>query len=598
MSFKKTLIFFIIFLVLAGYYLIRGDLMKQEQQQEEAAKKLFTAEESAMTEVTITRGEEDILLKKQDGNWKMLQPVEAAADESAVSAMLSEFVKVERDSTIAEDDSQDEEFGLNEPELIVTAQAKEGEAPLKLSFGKESPVSAKNYVRVGSDEKVILVERTVKTALDKSVFDLRDKTVLDFEPPQVRKAVFTLAQAENGDETEKVELKQINSVWTMEAPKPYNVDATKIGSILSKVKSAKVEEFVTEHAEDLSKYGLDRPTAALALTVGEDSSQKTLLLGNSDEEKQGVYAKHAGAENIFLVSSTILDEFPKSVSDLRDKSLLTFQNDEVQKFALVSPAETIMLERETGAEGEEDTWKITQPEAFNADDSKVRQILSSAELLKIEEFVADAADDLSIYGLASPQLTVQVWTQGQNVPQELLLGSPNEANTNIYAKMASEDTIALVKSDALENLQTTVFDLREKKILGIKQSDVEKLRIEYADGPTFVLEKDENEWISKEPEEQTLTFYKVNNIVYDLENLEFTQKITEPETDLNVYGLVQPAVNVTLRMKDGEEMSFSISKELEGQDLRYLKTSSEQVVFAIDPAFLDELPENMTDIAE
>ncbi len=592
MSFKKTVIFFIILALLGGYYYFQVGRSEKQQAEEEAAKKLFTLTEEDIQEITLKQPEQEILLKKQDDRWKMVKPVEALADTENVERMLTEFVAAERDNTITENTSQDEEFGLDPPELIVTAKGQDAEAQMQLSLGQQTPVATGYYARVGETPQVITVSNAVKTALEKSVYDLRDKTVLDFDPQQVKKAIFSMKKSETG-ELQTIELEQSAGAWKITSPKEDNADNTKMGSILSKVKSSKIKAFISENAAELAQYGLDQPTTTLSLLVGADSSRKTLLLGQTNAEQDGVYAKHAGAANVFLVPANITEEFPQEIDDVRDKTLLSFNNADVQKIEFTSPAETIVVER-----GATQDWRITQPEELEADSSKVNRILSDAGLLEVEQFVTAETEDLARYGLDPANLSFRIWESEQDSPQELLLGSNDAENTGIYAKLAEQPSVVLIKDDALEKLHKTALDLQYTKILTFEQPQVEKIKIEYAD-VTFLLEKNEDAWEAKEPEKKTLVFYKVNNLVYDLQGLEFTQKISEPEESLSAYGLEQPEVKVTLWDQEQKEIdTLVIGKQVEGQDGRYVKTASENTVYAIESAFLAELPKEMADITE
>ena len=68
------------------------------------------------------------------------------------------------------------------------------------------------------------------------------------------------------------------------------------------------------------------------------------MLGNTNETKDGIYAKHEAAENVFFMPMDLVEQFPKSVNGLRDKTLLAFNNEDIQKIELISRDETVVLE--------------------------------------------------------------------------------------------------------------------------------------------------------------------------------------------------------------------------------------------------------------
>lgn len=588
MSIKKTVILFIILVLMGGYYYTRVNLSEKQQAQEEAAKKVFTATEEALQEISIKRQNEEIVLKKQEETWKMLQPVEAFTDAEAVKQLVTDFVKAEQQKTVAEDKSQDQEFGLDQPQLVVIAKGQAGTSPMQLALGNETPTTSGFYARVDNQEKVVIVGSPVKTGLDKSMYDLRDKTILAFAPDQVKKAILTLPSEAHPS----VELEQKDAKWQIVTPQNYQADTAKMNAMLSKITSSSIKAFTAEKADNLAQYSLDQPNATLSLFVGEDKSQKTLFLGKKNESGDGVYAKHEGAQNVFLVDAAILDEFPKSVNDLRDKTLFAFKSPDIQKIELASQGETIVLERAS-----EEEWQITQPESFKADSAKVQQLLSNAESATVQQFVSDTPEDLAQYGLAAQPFTIRLWQKDQETPHELLLGSPDQANTGIYAKLGSQNAVVLVKADTLAQLHQSAFDLRYKKILAFDRAQVEQIQLTYAD-QKLVLEKDGDDWKATEPEQKTVAFFKVNNLLYDLNELEFTQKLDAPDANLSKYGLAEPEVRITLRASDKELLALLIGKAVQGQEHRYVKLAADATVYAIAPQFLQELPKNLADLAE
>lgn len=602
MSFKKTLIFFIILLLLGGYYyIVEVRMAEKKQATEEAKKKLFQIQEDEIQELALKRADQEIILKKQDDAWKMVQPVAASADVQNVKTLLTTFIEAERDKTITEKSTDDQEFGLDNPELMITARIQENDAGFQLSIGKETPTASGYYARIGDTPAVITIRTSVRNSLDKTMYDLRDKTILDFEPDQVKQVIFTIKNPDTGI-TQEIKLEQSDDLWKIVAPKEFNADTTRMGTLLSRVKSSKIKEFIEEEPENLAQYGLDRPGTTLSLVVGDDNTQKTLLLGKTDAAKDGIYAKHEAAQNVFFVPTELVEQFPKKVNDLRDKTLLAFNNDDIQKIELVSADETVVLERsssEQEGEGEiKEEWKIVQPGEFKADDSKVRTLLSNARDTEVEQFVTDGPTDLSLYGLESPQITLSLWEKAQESPQQLLLGNADIENTGVYAKRGDQDFLVLVKSEALEQLKKTAFDLRDRKLFSFTPDQVKKIQVKYPE-LTLLLGKDNDVWKAQEPEQKELLPYKVNNLMYDLEELEFKEELLTPEEDLSVYGLHEPQVEVTFwEEADREVFTLLIGKQQEEKDVLYVKIATENPVYTIEPSFLDELPKKLQDLAE
>jgi hypothetical protein len=593
MSVKKTLIFLAILVLLGSYYyLVEVRMAAKKQATEEVAKKIFQIQEQDIQEIIVKRADQEIVLQKQDTVWNVIQPVKASSDAQNVQRLLTGFVETEQDQIIAEKPSDVKEFGLDQPDVVVSVKTTQGTPGLQLSIGKATPTVSGYYARIGDKPAVITVSANVKTNLDKTLYDLRAKTILDFDPAQIKQVAFTIRNA--GGATQDIKLEQTEDHWKIVGPKAYNADQTKMVAFLSNVKSSQIKEFIEENPTNLAQYGLEPPLNTLALVIGQDNTRKTLLLGNANPNKDGVYAKLETAGNVFLVPTTLLEQFPKKPNDLRDRTLLTLNETAIQKIELKAAGESVVLEKILPTGGEQGTqaeqWQGTQPAEFKADREKIQAMLSAAKELKIEQFVTDEPGDLSLYGLNPPQITVNFWEKDQANPRQLLLGNADIEKTGIYAKLGDQDSLVLVKSDVLNQFKKTAFDLRYKKILSFASEPIKKIQIAYRE-KTVVIEKDGDIWKTTQPEKQAWESYKINNLMYDLQNLEFTEEIATPGEDVSQYRLQEPQVQLTLWEKEGKEVfTLLIGKKIEGKDVLYAKTKAGNSIYAIDPAFLDELP--------
>ena len=80
MRLRTTLILLLVFLGLAGYvYFVELDRAAQEAKK----KTLFDLEQDKVTSVTLTYPDRKIVVKKIDGKWRIVEPIDDLADESA-----------------------------------------------------------------------------------------------------------------------------------------------------------------------------------------------------------------------------------------------------------------------------------------------------------------------------------------------------------------------------------------------------------------------------------------------------------------------------------------------------------------------------------
>ena len=120
--------------------------------------------------------------------------------------------------------------------------------------------------------------------------------------------------------------KNADGIWQLTVPLVANADPSKINEMLQDLLEKKVKQ--TLEAEDLAQYGLQPPNIRIELwTEGEDTA-KTFLIGDRTVN-YSVYTKEQSESHIFLIESSALDDFTKSPSDFRNRSVFNFSPAEV-----------------------------------------------------------------------------------------------------------------------------------------------------------------------------------------------------------------------------------------------------------------------------
>src|SRR5262245_58913871 len=113
MNQRKSLLMLVILLVLGGYiYLVEIPREKKEAE----GKKLVALDKDAVEEISLTYPERSISLKKTEaGKWRIVQPVEADADEPAVNNLITALIDAEVKRTLDEVSQDLTIYGLTAP---------------------------------------------------------------------------------------------------------------------------------------------------------------------------------------------------------------------------------------------------------------------------------------------------------------------------------------------------------------------------------------------------------------------------------------------------------------------------------------------------
>jgi hypothetical protein len=231
---------------LGGLYFWLG---KQNKPAEAATAPLATFDSGSVQQISIQDGSNpQVMLVKQGGNWRVLQPYTYAADNGEVSTLLStlsgahvsEQLGTQKDLTI---------FGLDKPST-VQLQLTQGKK-LRFDFGFDVPAGGGVYLRTGDSPGVVTVPAYIKTDAVKTAFDLQDRTVLHFSSNSLTGLTFQ----ERG---KKAGFERKNGNWP---------DAKKsdIQNLLDALQGARMDALTDIQGKDATSYGLARPDGVLTL---------------------------------------------------------------------------------------------------------------------------------------------------------------------------------------------------------------------------------------------------------------------------------------------------------------------------------------------
>ena len=124
---KKGLIvaFFILFLLLGIYFLLKSLNLKEETETEDASKKVFEINAEDISEIQITYGENQYTFSHEDDKWSYKEDGQFPLSEAAVLDMVSGVTSVET-SRVIDDPGESGEYGLDAPSVQVRVTDTEG----------------------------------------------------------------------------------------------------------------------------------------------------------------------------------------------------------------------------------------------------------------------------------------------------------------------------------------------------------------------------------------------------------------------------------------------------------------------------------------
>jgi Domain of unknown function (DUF4340) len=397
-------------------------------------------------ELKVTSDKGDVTtLKKDNGSWQLTAPIAARADEAEASGIANAVGQLEIVRVVDENPTDLKGYGLEKPRIEVDFRAAGEKDYRRLLVGEKSPTGADLFAKRNDEKKIFLIPAFQETTLNRSTFELRDKTLLKFERDKVDGV-----EVNAGGKT--VQLAKDGSEWKITQPLQTQADYGAVEGLVGKLQTAAIKSIVADSASaaDLKKYGLDKPTATVDLKLG--SARATLVLGGTADDKT-VYARDTSRPAVVTVDGALADDLKKGADEFRRKDIFEFRSYNANRVELTRNGQTVAFEKTKGSGAEPvDKWRRVSPTAGDADKEKIEALLSRLSNMRATSFVDASAKT----GLNMPALTVFAKFEDGKKEERVTFG---KVGNDVYAGRPGEPGGA--KVDAMDFTETnkTLDDL-------------------------------------------------------------------------------------------------------------------------------------------
>ncbi|MCJ7644569.1 MAG: DUF4340 domain-containing protein [Candidatus Aminicenantes bacterium] len=467
MKFKNTLILFAVFLVLLAAVLLFESKGLKNQEKKEKEAKLVDVAAVDVRKMTL-KNESGVLTFQKDekGGWRITEPLEVQADDMEVDGLAESFANLRIERVVEAEPKDVRTYEI--PKREVTLWIKDKDLPVKVLIGMENPIDNTLFAKREDEKRVVLLSSSLKTGLDKKLFDFRAKDVFKFETVDVR-----AIKVRAGDAAWSASKK--DDGWELTAPITALANGSRLDSLLYALSGLKAKEFVSERKsdEDIKNNGLDKPEYEIVLSMPAGNKEAVLSLHKSDDK---VYAAGSLSDKIVLVDGTILNDLGKKADEYREKKTAVFNSWEADRISVTKGGLTVSAVKEKVKD--EEKWRIESPEKPEADSSKVETFIRRIEGLEAMEFI-DAPKGLTEYGLDKSEAEVRVRiTEGESKTREItiLVGKEDVDKKQVVVKNAGLGYLFRVDSAFLEDFPKEAKDWKAEVAAGpaVKKSGEKK----------------------------------------------------------------------------------------------------------------------------
>jgi len=320
-------------------------------------RRIFSFDPVQANQIEILRkGAAPVRVQRFEREWRMIAPVEAAADEENVRSVLQNFATLTARRVVGTGDLAS--YGLDDAELSVAVTTivfpdppAEGEAgdtatqpaaaedtaeseqpttneSAHVDHAKPDAPSAEeqepeviwyilNLSRQGDVVYAVVAGEQTVYEMDSGIYDdltaeMHDRTVIGYLTGHVTEMAFT------ADGQTMTLRKVADGQWRYEEDPLVPIDTQKVEDIIKAFQGFQTHRYVDYEAEDLAAYGLEDEAARLRIDL-EDGGRYEVLLskqGPAGDPQNSRFAVLAGTRKVFLLTGEQAARFAQKLEDV------------------------------------------------------------------------------------------------------------------------------------------------------------------------------------------------------------------------------------------------------------------------------------------
>jgi hypothetical protein len=348
---------------------------------------------------------------------------------------------------------------------------------------------------------------------------------------------------------------------------------------------------------DLAAFGLDPPSITVAVRTSAGDTAVALDIGKLTADKYYAYArKHAPRAPVLLVPTGIRRYASADLSDFRNQRLVSFGLSSVSSFTLYWPGRSLSWRR-----SETDDWVTYRGgDTIGGRRQYVEAVVRFIQGVRVSEFVpADQVETVSPLDTAEPlSATVEI-----NDGSSRTVTFGRRLETRLYAKARytgpdgdSSSRVVLIDPAVLQIFDSTVENMRERRLLKIDESRVQKLEL-VAPDLQVTLVRPGRQWGFPNPSLGEVDQGRVKRALAAAGGLEYDIVLDEDGARAGQYGLSNPDIRFTLYDGAGglvDELALTVKPENPGL---YVTTSRfSGVVATVGANRVETLVESFTNL--
>ena len=315
--------------------------------------------------------------------------------------------------------------------------------------------------------------------------------------------------------------------WALTEPNALSADSDAIASVTGVLANFS-SETVSPVTGDLTRFGLKDPLFTLNI-VKKDGKQVAVEMGDAVPVTGSVFAKLAGDPRVFTVAASNRTTLDKTWRELRDKRLLTIENDKLSRVELFGGGRAIEFGKNQSNE-----WQIVKPKPYRADSWGVEELVRKFKEAKLDAAAPEADEPKAALAFATGSPVALARLTDASGTQQLEIRKAKDSL--YYAKSSAVEGVHKVQADLAAAASKSLFEFRNKKVFDFGFNDPAKLDIKVADA-VKACGKNGEKWICGNKEVKPETVSAFIDKIRDLpakQFIEFPTKLEAADIEITV----------------------------------------------------------------
>jgi len=382
-------------------------------------------------------------------DWQIVKPIKAKADGGSIRRLLYSLKNSRIKGFIEETPKDLNRYGLDSPKIEITFFTDKNHPAKSLLIGERVKGESDFYAKWENAKNVFLLSENSLKDYPKTEFDLRDKTVLDFEKEKIFRVELKYPR-------EQIVLVNDNkNQWNIMKPIRAKADEFEVSDLLWALLDIRAKGFINDSRKAHETYKLNKPAIEINLLEKGQKKPVWLIIASKGDGGKNLFAKTNITDTVYQLSPDVLKVLIKTPFSLRDKTLLAFKNEDVEKIQLNYPDKTFILKLGKGE------WKAIKPIKTILNKAEVISFLWDIKLLKFKEIISEGMkEDPSVYGFNKPKTEITLWDNKENKIGSIIVGKKVQNKDMLYAKVDFTPTIYGIEPQFLEKLPHDISDLK------------------------------------------------------------------------------------------------------------------------------------------